>query len=139
MKDIDDVVRGWIRKANSDLVALDATFGAGAFDAACFHAQQSAEKFLKAFLTQKGVGFPFTHNLSSLVELCERMDESFSALIPVVEPLTPFAVESRYDSEFWPTREVAAEARVSARTVRDFIVSCLGADFNNWQLPCNAP
>ncbi|OFX14500.1 MAG: hypothetical protein A2Z18_05650 [Armatimonadetes bacterium RBG_16_58_9] len=127
MKDIDDLVRGWLRKAGSDLLALDATFAAEAYDAACFHAQQSAEKFLKAFLVHNGVEFPYTHNLSRLVELCGSADESFSTLMPVVEPLTPFAVELRYDSEFWPTREVAAEARTSAQGVRDLVMSRLGA------------
>ena len=36
MKEKADVVRGWLRKAASDLVTLEAALGAGAFDGACF-------------------------------------------------------------------------------------------------------
>ena len=50
MKARNDLVRGWLRKAFSDVVAMDASLNAGALDAACFHAQQAAEKCLKAFL-----------------------------------------------------------------------------------------
>jgi HEPN domain-containing protein len=33
-----------------------------------FHAQQAAEKALKAILILEGVDFPFTHNLQRLIE-----------------------------------------------------------------------
>lgn len=130
MKDRDDLVRGWLRKAESDLVALDATLEAGALDSACFHAQQAAEKLLKAYLDHNGIEFPFTHNLAKLVELCEEVDPAFSGLLSTVEPLTPFAVESRYDSDFWPEKEVAEEARFLARSVRSFVVARLPAWFS---------
>ncbi len=42
MKEKADLVEGWRKKAESDLIAVDATIEAGAFDAACFHAQQAA-------------------------------------------------------------------------------------------------
>src|SRR5438094_495421 len=50
MKQKADLVRGWLRRARSDLVAMEVLLNAGAFDSACFHAQQAAEKYLKAFL-----------------------------------------------------------------------------------------
>ena len=123
MKDKAEVVHGWLRKAQSDLVALNASLDAGSFDAACFHAQQSAEKYLKAYLVASGIGFPFTHNLAKLVELCAAVDPSFKALLPTVEPLTPYAVEMRYDAEFWPDGQVADDARASAIVVRDFVLT----------------
>jgi len=43
---------------------MEACLRDGAFDAACFHAQQIAEKSLKAFLAYRGVPFPYTHNLT---------------------------------------------------------------------------
>jgi HEPN domain-containing protein len=69
MKEKAELVLGWLRKAQSDGVALDVTLRARALDAACFHAQQVAEKCLKAFLTHYEVPFPYTHNLTKLVEL----------------------------------------------------------------------
>ena len=125
MKARTDLVRGWLRKASSDLVALDASLNAGALDAACFHARQAVEKYLKAFLIHHGRDFPRTHNLSKLVEICAGLDESFRTLIPVVAPLTPYAVELRYDDEFWPIRQVALDARSSALAVKEFVLSRL--------------
>lgn len=37
-----------------------------------FHAQQSAEKYLKALLVFAGVAFPKTHDLPTLNTLCEQ-------------------------------------------------------------------
>jgi HEPN domain-containing protein len=125
MKDKADLIKGWLRKANSDMVALSASLEAGAFDVACFHAQQASEKYLKAFLIHAGVAFPFTHNLAKLVDLCGGVDPSFRLLVSIVEPLTPYAVELRYDHEFWPGREVAENARDSALIVRKFVTDRL--------------
>lgn len=36
----------------------------------CFHAQQSAEKYLKAMLVSKEAYFPKTHDLTSLNMIC---------------------------------------------------------------------
>ncbi len=112
-------------KGQSDLTASEASRRAGAGDAACFHAQQAAEKFLKAFLTHKGAAFPATHSLARLVRLSAPFDETFEVLISVVEPLTPYAVELRYDVDFWPSEEVARDAQSAAEAVRDFVLAKL--------------
>ena len=125
MKEKADLTRGWLRKAGSDFIAVEACLQAGTLDSACFHAQQAAEKYLKAFLTHAGVKFPFTHNLSKIVDLCASVDNSFQTLAPLVISLTPYAVELRYDDEFWPTREVADQARSSMLAVRDFVLARL--------------
>jgi len=123
-----DLSRGLLRKATSDLVALDAALEAGAYDAACFHAQQAAEKYLKAFLAHRSVPFPYTHNLAKLIELCAETDPAFRPLLPLAAPLTPYAVELRYDDSFWPPLETANQARASAVTVRDFVLDRLPKD-----------
>lgn len=131
MKEKADSVRGWLRKARSDSVAMEASLNAGALDAACFHAQQTVEKYLKAFLIYADVKFPFTHNLTKLVELCAGTDPLFRSLISQVAPLTPYAVELRYDEEFWPSVEVAQTARSSALSVREFVLSKLPPEIAN--------
>ena len=123
MKENRDLVQGLLKKAASDTVALKATRVAGAFDAACFHAQQAAEKYLKAYLTHRGIQFPHTHNLGKLVELCAGDDPSFRELVEVVTPLTPYAVELRYDEEFWPTPDDAGSAFDAVTRVRDFTLA----------------
>lgn len=49
MKDNAALAAGWIRKGDSDLADARRTVDSdGPYDTACFHAQQAAEKYLKA-------------------------------------------------------------------------------------------
>lgn len=128
MKNKADLVRGWLRKTRSDMLAMAASLEAGALDASCFHAQQAAERFLKAYLIHVGTDFPFTHNLVKLADLAATSDPKFSALRGQAEQLTPYAVELRYDHEFWPEADVVQEACRSATTVRDFVLTRLPQD-----------
>ena len=123
MKERNDLVRGWLRKAESDLVAMDASLKAGAMDAACFHAQQAAEKCLKAYLTSLEAAFPYTHNLNKLIELCSRVDPGFKDLADQADSLNPYAVQLRYDIEFWPDEEHAQQARTTAVAIRNFVLA----------------
>ena len=50
------------------------------FDTVCFHAQQCAEKYLKALLVWKGIPFPKTHNLPSFMKI-SRVSDYFCELI----------------------------------------------------------
>jgi HEPN domain-containing protein len=117
MKSAAELCTGLLRRACNDRIAMRGSLAAGALDAGCFHAQQMAEKSLKAYLGQRGASFPYTHNLTKLVEACVAIDPAFSSLLPEVAPLTSYAVELRYDDSFWPSQEVAEEARASAETV----------------------
>lgn len=128
MKDPAELCAGLLRKARSDRIAMDASIAAEALDAACFHAQQMVEKCLKAFVAYRGVTFPYTHNLAKLIEICKGIDPAFGSLLPTVAPLTPYAVELRYDDAFWPSQQVAEEARTSARAVLEFVLHRLPDD-----------
>jgi len=63
-----------------------------------YHAQQCAEKYLKAFLVYKNVDFPYTHNLSRLLELCLPYGNWIEKLRSS-EELTPYAVTARYPEQ----------------------------------------
>ena len=131
MKEKHDLVRGRARKAHSDMLAMTASLKAGALDACCFHARQAVEKFLKAYLIHNDVEFPFTHNLVKLIELASQKDKAFKSFGSVAEQLTPYAVELRYDDEFWPSDEAAQEACTSAANLRDFVLERLPRDIIN--------
>jgi len=105
MKGKADLVRGWLKKAASDLVAMRASAQAGALDAACFHAQQAAEKYLKAYLADRDREIVYTHNLFKLLAVCAELDPTFNQLMDAAGLLTPFAIEARYDAEFWSSVE----------------------------------
>jgi HEPN domain-containing protein len=65
-------VRQWVEKAEHDLIAAEHTLTLEEncpLDTICFHTQQCAEKYIKAFLVQESIGFPKTHDLRALMQL----------------------------------------------------------------------
>lgn len=128
MKDAAELCRGLLRKAKSDRLAMESSLSAQVLDAACFHAQQMTEKCLKAFLVYRSVSFPYTHNLTKLVELAPGIHPTFGSMASTVAPLTPYAVELRYDDSFWPSQKVAEEARSLAFEVLKFVLDRLPED-----------
>lgn len=69
--------------------AADETFG--------FHAQQAAEKLLKAALAAHGVIYPRTHRLGDLLDLAGDRGLAVPEEFDELHRLTPFAVEYRYE------------------------------------------
>ena len=107
----------WIRKAEQDYeaaIALARRRKRPVADVVCFHAQQCAEKYLKAFLAQHRLYFPKTHDLAELLNLAVPWEPSLELLRPFVTPLTPYAVSFRYPDE----QAAAAEARRALTCVR---------------------
>jgi len=132
MKDPVELSRGLLRKARQDRIAMEALLPAQGLDAVCFHAQQAVEKWLKAFLAYSKVEFPYTHNLAKLIEICAGIEPAFRSLLPTVAPLTPFAVELRYDDSFWPTETVAKQAHAAAMEVFEFVMARLPDDLRKF-------
>jgi hypothetical protein len=62
--------REWLERARADLAACAALIAAGLPAEALFHAQQCAEKAIKAFLTWHQISFKKTHGLDELKQLC---------------------------------------------------------------------
>lgn len=122
MKSHEDLARAWWRKGDSDLEnARMCVEAERSLDTACFHAQQAAEKCLKAYLSFKKIEFPFLHNLAALVEICRGEDDGFAEIRQPAEALTPYAVEARYDEDFWPDLQTAREAVRQVEAIRAFL------------------
>jgi len=122
-----DLVRGWLEKARRDLeTAVRQLKMTEPFtDIVCFHAQQAAEKYLKAYLTWQESDFPRTHVLEDLVLLAAQKEPEFLSLKDEVTLLTPYAVEARYPEFEEPLLEDAQEAVRIAKTVQRFILQRL--------------
>ncbi len=126
MKDNHDVARGWMRKANSDLKNAELCLAADdSLDTACFHCQQAAEKSLKAFLIDRNLKFPLVHDLKRLLDFCSPADAAFKNLEPLALLLNPFAVQTRYDDEFWPNADEVREAVAAAKSIRQFVLDSM--------------
>ena len=89
----------WIQKAENDISTarhLAEKMYPIPTEIVCFHCQQAAEKYLKAFLVWNNQEPPKIHDLIELAKLCSRFDESFLLLSPKCEYLIPFATRTRY-------------------------------------------
>ena len=126
MKENKDVAKGWMLKAESDIETLTTMMERGkALDTACFHAQQAAAKYLKAFLSFNGVISPKTHDIEELLDLCATIDKRFSDLVEETIFLTDYAVELRYDFEFWPEKDDVEAAYKATNKIKQLVLSIL--------------
>lgn len=90
-----------------------------------FHAQQAAEKYLKALLVSNGQDVLRTHDLSTLAQLLLRAGVDVAAIDNELLRLNPFAVEFRYPGND-VTEDTARQAIDDARHVRDLCRESLG-------------
>lgn len=91
---------GWLGKAGDDLRVAQVILRSdiGVEWAACFHAQQAAEKALKGVLVHLGIDFPKSHSLDRLVSLMPG-DVTASFDLEDLVDLTPWAVAGRYPED----------------------------------------
>lgn len=77
-----------------------------------FHAQQAAEKALKAVVVSLGLEVPRTHDLAALGHVILDSGTTLPLTVDQLRSLNPFAVEYRYDDELIPaiSREALADA-----------------------------
>jgi HEPN domain-containing protein len=62
-----------------------------------FHAQQAVEKSLKAWLTHKGIDYPRSHSLETMLGLLNAQGLGLPPHLDDVSQLTPFATVFRYE------------------------------------------
>jgi HEPN domain-containing protein len=124
-------VRAWLSKAELDLKAAAHEISApeeALWGDIMFHAQQAAEKTMKAFLAYHDVPFRKTHNLEELGQQCAAVDVTLAAVADRAAPLTEYAWKFRYPGEpHEPDRTEAEEAVAAARSVCEAVLSRLPA------------
>lgn len=129
MKDKSALAQGWFRKADSDLADARRTAASeGPYDTACFHAQQAVEKYLKGVLAWRGLEIPRTHDLEELQRLCAQHELWPEIATFDLTDLTSYAVELRYDAEFWPPQPTAADSIKLAEQVRTCVFDHMPPD-----------
>lgn len=122
------LVAEWVQKAEGDLIVAERELRARktpVYDACCYHCQQCAEKYLKAFLVSVKQNPPRIHNLVELLKLCLLHDKSFDLIRLDLELLNAYAVEIRYPGET-ASKDDAREAVFAARRVQQFVCPKLG-------------
>lgn len=97
------------------------------YDAVCFHAQQSALKYLKARLLKSDIPFPSTPHLVVLLELAMSEEPDWEEFRPHLRSLNHLAAQLE-DPECLPDGPTAAEAYSLAKDFRDRVKPSLELD-----------
>ena len=115
------IVQEWLDKAHEDFRFAQANLDDGNefYSQICFHFQQSAEKYLKAFIIANDLKFEKQHNLIFLLKTCAATVPTLLSLMPQCEFLNIAYIDTRYPVH-WPTdytKEKAVKARDAANAV----------------------
>ena len=119
--------QAWVEKAEEDFTLARSALQRKKplVTGACFHAQQCAEKYMKALLVSRKKGFPMTHDLLVLNDLCSRTGIFLEIDPKLLNSLTDYAVRTRYPGE-GPTLEDVQEAMATTKLIRNFSRTFLG-------------
>jgi HEPN domain-containing protein/predicted nucleotidyltransferase len=108
-----DAVQEWLKQAEEELNMANYLLQGGYLKGTCYHAQQSVEKSLKAWLFTKGWELEKTHSVERLVAIGEDyklkfnlsdeeivfIDSIYRGRYPADEGLLPFGEPSKEDAE----------------------------------------
>jgi HEPN domain-containing protein len=117
----------WVEKAEEDSLLAQSALRRKKplITGACFHAQQCAEKYMKALLISRKAEFPKTHDLLLLNNLCSSDGIFIEIDAKLLNTLSDYAVRTRYPGQE-PTPVDAKEALEITKRVRKFARSFLG-------------
>ena len=125
---MNELTKEWVDKAEADFYSADLLFHAGEYplpEPACFHCQQCAEKYLKAYLQEHQVNFERKHDLMPLLALCISLDENFQSLKDDLQELDRYAVVVRSPGVIVKA-DMAESALKAATRVRQLVRQKLG-------------
>jgi HEPN domain-containing protein len=115
----------WFKKAENDLLTIRNNMVSEEvpIDVCCFHAQQAAEKYLKAYLVSKNSSFPKTHDLQVLIILCSKINSIFESMIDIGLKLSDYGIAPRYPDSFDDLTMLDAEnAFQNAISIKGFVL-----------------
>ena len=114
----------WLARAKGDLSLAHIPLPEDAFyEDLCFHAQQAAEKALKAVYLHYGMEFSYTHDLEKLIDVLKRKGVSVSESVEEAISLSIYAWQARYPGLEEPvTKEEYEKALALAETVVNWAI-----------------
>lgn len=121
------LVAEWVTKAEEDFLTVEVLARQRKkriHNSICFHAQQCAEKYLKALLVSHKLPTRKAHDLGELADALRSYEPTIVLIEDLFDGLTPYAVESRYPGDDATAREAKA-ARKAAGEIRRFARSRL--------------
>ncbi|MHC4294502.1 MAG: HEPN domain-containing protein [Planctomycetota bacterium] len=123
---MSDLVGEWLTKAAEDYSVARGLLRRRKVPASsiCFHSQQAAEKYLKAFLQENSVKFGKTHDLEVLLRMAANQQPALSLLGDDLKLLSDYAVKYRYPG-FDATKRQARQAVQAVCRVRNAVMGLL--------------
>jgi|WetSurMetagenome_2_1015567.scaffolds.fasta_scaffold633270_2 HEPN domain-containing protein len=122
------MTREWAAKAEGDFATMERESRARKspnYDAVCFHAQQCAEKYLKARLCEAGIAFAKVHDLVALLEQVLAVEPLWQIYRSGLAALTDYAVTFRYPGDS-ADRAAAQDAHRQCKIFRCAARAALG-------------
>ena len=133
-----EILHEWLDKGNNDLRSAEylSTMNHPTPDELiCFLCQQSSEKYLKGFLFLNDIEPPKIHNLKELMEMCKKINSSFSVLLPQLNILMDYSVLPRYPNLLEITNEDMKLAITYAKIVKEFTLKAIDDKLKNDETP----
>lgn len=116
----------WVAKAEGDFAMMERECQATEnpnYDGICFHAQQCAEKYLKARFCEEDITFSKIHDLVALLDQVLEVEPAWESFREDLAYLSDFAVTFRY-----PGESADAESAIDAqRRCRQFRIAARDA------------
>ncbi len=126
-KEILEKVNKWTNFAEEDLRLAKHSLTLASncpFRLTAYHAQQCAEKYLKAFLVYNQIDFPYTHSLTRLLELTSKSLKRDK--LEEVGTLSVYAITTRYPGE---DEEVSKEDAEEAIRLAEIVKKRIQEEF----------
>ena len=120
----------WITKAEGDFAVMEREClvkDNPNYDGICFHAQQCAEKYLKARLCEANITFGKIHDLAALLDQSLDGESTWERFREDLAYLSDFAVAFRYPGES-ADAESASDAQRYCRRFREAAREALGCE-----------
>jgi HEPN domain-containing protein len=86
----------WLEQAEADRHGAQLLLDGASYHLACFIAQQTAEKALKAFLYARGEDLVIGHSVAALCQWAAQLDADFERLRQEIAPLDGYYIPTRY-------------------------------------------
>ena len=125
-----ELSREWLNKAEEDFGFASKNLSdptISYYSQICFHFQQAAEKYLKAYIVDNVLEFKKTHDLPELLRICVNKEATLKTLEDECELLTDYYIETRYPVH-WPSdisKEDAEKSRKAAMKIKESIQALL--------------
>lgn len=94
-----DDPRAWLELAAQDLAVAQSRISGVGFGLLTYHAQQAAEKAVKAVLVAHSITFPYVHDIGVLLHLIGSSEVEVPVEVLEADILTDYATAGRYPGE----------------------------------------